>query len=107
MSASPYTLNIPSNTPVELQRLERNHWELWLPLFNGTLLPPHILDQLSASSTACVADVGTGTGVWLVSLASELPNTAGVGTSMPRPPVPPSRASNADRQSRRLRGSRG
>jgi SAM-dependent methyltransferase len=42
----------------------------------GELLPRSILDHLSTLSSPRIADVGTGTGAWLLDLATRLPPTS-------------------------------
>ncbi|OAA62716.1 hypothetical protein SPI_04256 [Niveomyces insectorum RCEF 264] len=81
-----YTLNHAA-LPVEIERLEWNHHNLLVPVMGNHLLPPDILAELQAASTTssssaattrppAVADIGTGTGVWLVDLAAHLPADA-------------------------------
>ncbi|KAK2773606.1 methyltransferase domain-containing protein [Colletotrichum kahawae] len=69
-----YSLN-RGKVDTELQRLDANHFNVWLPL-TGQVAPAHILDQLNRISSPRVADVATGTGVWLRSLAQHLPSDA-------------------------------
>ncbi|KAH8655443.1 S-adenosyl-L-methionine-dependent methyltransferase [Xylariales sp. PMI_506] len=73
-AATVYTLNL-ENISEEQKRLEENHWNLWLPL-TASLLPTDIRDYLSTLDAPRIADVGTGTGVWLASIATELPVAA-------------------------------
>lgn len=56
-----YSLN-RGNVDTELQRLDANHFNVWLPL-TGQVAPTHILDQLNQASSPRVADVATGNGV--------------------------------------------
>jgi SAM-dependent methyltransferase len=74
MASSLYTLN--HQIPVETNRLDQNHYNLYLKLQGGNVIPPHIKEHLARTDSPRVADVGTGTGVFLRSLASELPPTA-------------------------------
>ena len=68
---SVYGLNA---NPTEVERLDWNHHNVWLPLTGGRLLPGHILDHLLAlGRPPAVADIATGTGIWLKSLATQLP----------------------------------
>ncbi|KEY73478.1 hypothetical protein S7711_07502 [Stachybotrys chartarum IBT 7711] len=55
----------------ELKRLNYNHFNVFLPL-TGRLVPPHILNELNESANPRVADVATGNGIWLLSLADIL-----------------------------------
>ncbi|KAK1843829.1 methyltransferase domain-containing protein [Colletotrichum chrysophilum] len=71
-----YSLN-RGNAETELQRLDANHFNVWLPL-TGQVAPAHILDQLNQNSSPRVADVATGTGVWLRSVAQHLRSDAEV-----------------------------
>ncbi|KJZ70451.1 hypothetical protein HIM_10153 [Hirsutella minnesotensis 3608] len=72
MPISDYTLN---NGPkgVEESRLDTNHHELFKPMMAGALLPANIMTYLRSLEAPVVADVATGTGVWLEDLAAELP----------------------------------
>ncbi|KAF0328700.1 methyltransferase domain-containing protein [Colletotrichum asianum] len=69
-----YSLN-RGNVDTELQRLDANHFNVWLPL-TGQVAPAHILEQLNRNSSPRVADVATGTGVWLRSVAQHLRSDA-------------------------------
>ncbi|KAI0130545.1 S-adenosyl-L-methionine-dependent methyltransferase [Xylariales sp. AK1849] len=69
-----YTLN--HRVPEELKRLDQNHFNLYLPLQGSHVIPPHIMQSLEFTSSPRVADVGTGTGVFLRSLAEKLPPSA-------------------------------
>jgi SAM-dependent methyltransferase len=69
-----YTLN--HRIDEESKRLDNNHENLYLPLQGGHVIPPHIKSYLDLVANPRVADVGTGTGVFLRSLAKELPTTA-------------------------------
>jgi ubiquinone/menaquinone biosynthesis C-methylase UbiE len=67
-----YTLN--TGTPgVETSRLNFQH-NVFLKM-TGTLLPPHIMDSLTAPDLK-IADVACGTAVWLKALAAQFPPTA-------------------------------
>ncbi|KZL88062.1 methyltransferase domain-containing protein [Colletotrichum incanum] len=79
----------------ELERLAYNHFNIWTPL-TVDLLPPHILSSLQSQDRPRVADVATGSGVWLTSLADDLPPHSELfGFDFdklkfpPRPPTPP------------------
>lgn len=69
-----YSLN-RGNVDTELQRLDANHFNVWLPL-TGQVAPTHILDQLNQTSSPRVADVATGTGVRLRSVSQHLRSDA-------------------------------
>lgn len=85
-----YTLNYSGDLS-EIERLEWNHFHFLLPMFK-CLLPPDVIAHLKALSTGqdgqegrapAVADIATGTGVWLADLAQQLPeNTRLVGFDM-------------------------
>ncbi len=86
-----YMLN-HSELPAEIERLEWNHRNMLVPVMGNYLVPPDVeayLQDLIKERTVAprdgtapveppvsVVDVGTGTGVWLVDLASNLPPTA-------------------------------
>ncbi|KAF4838095.1 N-methyltransferase tcpN [Colletotrichum tropicale] len=89
-----YNLN-RGDLDTELERLAFNHFNLWTPL-TGDLLPPQILKHILSKERPRVADVATGSGVWLASLTEILPSRAElVGFDIdplkfpPRPPTPP------------------
>ncbi|KAK2775673.1 methyltransferase domain-containing protein [Colletotrichum kahawae] len=89
-----YNLN-RGDLDAELERLAFNHFNLWTPL-TGDLLPPQILKHILSKERPRVADVATGSGVWLTSLTEILPQRAElVGFDIdplkfpPRPPTPP------------------
>ncbi|KAF6823009.1 methyltransferase type 11 [Colletotrichum musicola] len=83
----------------EAERLAHNHFTIWLPLTNNALLPPHILSHLESKEQPRVADVATGSGVWLISLAEIAPPRSELfGFDIdplkfppcpPTPPIPP------------------
>lgn len=60
---------------VEITRLDHHHSKVWLPL-TGQLAPTNILTQLRQTSSPRVADIATGTGLWIVSIAEHLPPAA-------------------------------
>ncbi|KAM4065786.1 methyltransferase [Hirsutella rhossiliensis] len=71
MSTSVYTLDLGDRLE-EIQRLEFQHREVFLPV-TGRLVPEEILQFLSSLGRApVVADVATGTGLWLRDLAMKL-----------------------------------
>lgn len=83
-----YPLN-HSELSSEIERLEWNHHNVYLPVTGGTAIALEVdaylqsLIKTRASDPAfegkppvSVADVGTGTGIWLVDLSSSLPPTA-------------------------------
>ncbi|KAJ0166753.1 hypothetical protein CTA2_6034 [Colletotrichum tanaceti] len=79
----------------ELERLAYNHFNIWTPL-TVDLLPPHILSSLQSQDRPRIADVATGSGVWLTSLVEDLPPHSELfGFDLdkrkfpPRPPTPP------------------
>ncbi|KAH8900491.1 S-adenosyl-L-methionine-dependent methyltransferase [Thozetella sp. PMI_491] len=72
MTSSVYGLNV-GDIPEEQRRLEWQHWNIFLPIQNGLLLPSKISDYVQSVTRPAVADVGTGTGVWLKTLADQLP----------------------------------
>jgi SAM-dependent methyltransferase len=61
----------------EIERLEWNHYNTFIPtLYRGKFFPQHIqkyLDGLPRDRTPAIADVATGTGVWLLEIAPKLP----------------------------------
>lgn len=60
----------------ERARLDKQHYS-WLQLTEGRLIPPNIEKHLaSLGRDIAIADAGTGSGIWLTSLASSLPPTA-------------------------------
>ncbi|KAK7955777.1 uncharacterized protein PG986_004999 [Apiospora aurea] len=73
-SAKPlYTLN--HTNEVETNRLDSNHYNLYLPMQGGHAVPPHIKAYLaSVKGGAKVIDVGTGTGCFLTTLAEQVPS---------------------------------
>ncbi|KAK6219956.1 methyltransferase domain-containing protein [Colletotrichum tabaci] len=79
----------------ELERLAYNHFNIWTPL-TVDLLPSHILSSLQSQDRPRIADVATGSGVWLTSLVEDLPPHSELfGFDLdkskfpPRPPTPP------------------
>jgi hypothetical protein len=58
----------------EEDRLDWSHHEMVVPLVGHHLLPQQIIDDLGSKQSPLIADVCTGTGVWSVSVAKELPN---------------------------------
>ncbi|OHF02874.1 methyltransferase domain-containing protein [Colletotrichum orchidophilum] len=80
----------------ERERLAYNHFHVWLPL-TGDLLPPHILSALRAQEgrPPRIADVATGSGVWLTSVSEIVPPRSELygfdfdQLKMPTPPMPP------------------
>ncbi|KAF9881020.1 methyltransferase domain-containing protein [Colletotrichum karsti] len=83
------------NIDDELECEAFDHFNIWTPL-TGTLLPPTILKSLLSKERPRVADIGTGSGVWLTSLTDILPVRAElIGFDLdprkfpPRPPTPP------------------
>ncbi|KAI1744980.1 S-adenosyl-L-methionine-dependent methyltransferase [Xylaria scruposa] len=58
----------------EAGRLNWSHHEMVMPLVGNTLLPGEIKEELGSKSSPVIADMCTGTGVWAVSVAQELPN---------------------------------
>ncbi|KAK8119833.1 uncharacterized protein PG998_004459 [Apiospora kogelbergensis] len=78
-----YTLN--HTNEVETNRLDGNHYNLYLPMQGGRSVPPHIETYLaSVKGGARVIDVGTGTGVFLKTLAEQVPSIRPAGQ---RPPA--------------------
>lgn len=73
-STSVYIMNAGTST-AEQQRLDFQHHHLLKPLA-GKLVPDHILAHLHAVCGPKVADVATGTGIWLQELAEQLPSNA-------------------------------
>ncbi|KAH0593759.1 hypothetical protein MHUMG1_08510 [Metarhizium humberi] len=75
MGPTIYTYNL-GPTPVEVDRLEFQHRAVFKPLTDG-LLPTNIRQYLASLGRApAVADIATGTGVWLSDIATELPPDA-------------------------------
>ncbi|GAW18549.1 hypothetical protein ANO14919_080250 [Xylariales sp. No.14919] len=58
----------------EEDRLDWNHHKMVMPLVGNTILPRAIEADLGSKSSPRIADVCTGTGVWAVSVAKQLPN---------------------------------
>jgi SAM-dependent methyltransferase len=71
MTESIYTLNTGA-VHVEDERLNYQHYHMFKPLI-GPLLPDVIFQHLKSVSSPRVADIATGTGIWLRELAEELP----------------------------------
>ncbi|KAL0943816.1 methyltransferase domain-containing protein [Colletotrichum truncatum] len=89
-----YNLN-RGELDAELERLAYNHFNVWTPL-TGDFFPPVILRHLLSQERPRVADIATGSGVWLASLTDILPPRSElVGFDLdsrkfpPRPPTPP------------------
>ncbi|KAF4976365.1 hypothetical protein FDECE_18484 [Fusarium decemcellulare] len=75
MVSTIYTYDL-GPTEVEVDRLESQHRAVFKPLTNG-LLPTEIREYLaSLGRPPAVADIATGTGVWLSDIATELPSDA-------------------------------
>ena len=64
----------------EIERLEWNHHNILVPMiYHGNFFPEHIqayLNNLPNNRPPAVADVGTGTGIWLAEIAPKLPSGA-------------------------------
>lgn len=74
----------------EIERLDWNHTNVLVPVLGGRILPPEVdaylqglVTERTASPTTSndqpvvsVADIATGTGIWLVDVAKSLPPTA-------------------------------
>ncbi|KAI0451151.1 S-adenosyl-L-methionine-dependent methyltransferase [Xylaria acuta] len=58
----------------EAGRLDWSHHQMVMPLVGNTLLPGEIKQELESKPSPTIADVCTGTGVWAVSVAEELPD---------------------------------
>ncbi|KAL6835448.1 ankyrin repeat-containing domain protein [Trichoderma camerunense] len=72
---SPYTLNRGPDAGEE-QRLHKQHYNMWMPVAKH-LLPPHIFGNLvKLDHPPAIADLATGTGIWLRDLATKLPSNA-------------------------------
>ncbi|KAL6805184.1 ankyrin repeat-containing domain protein [Trichoderma sp. SZMC 28012] len=72
---SPYTLNRGPNAGEE-QRLHNQHYNMWMPVAKH-LLPPHVFgDLVKLDHPPAIADLATGTGIWLRDLAIKLPSSA-------------------------------
>ncbi|KAI1326791.1 hypothetical protein F5Y16DRAFT_374048 [Xylariaceae sp. FL0255] len=70
-----YILN-DGSAQTEHERLNRQH-VLFMEILENDLLPPHIKSSLAASTQPPkVLDLATGTGIWLLSVAKELPSDA-------------------------------
>lgn len=66
---SPYTLNWGPDAGEE-QRLHNQHYNMWMPVAKH-LLPPHIFGSLvKLDHPPAIADLATGTGIWLRDLAA-------------------------------------
>ncbi|KAF4918162.1 N-methyltransferase tcpN [Colletotrichum viniferum] len=83
-----YVLN-RGDVAKERARLEYNHHKIWLPLCGG-LCPPQILAHLRRLPAPRVAELATGTGIWLRDMAAQLPSTAELrGIDMDTTKFPP------------------
>ncbi|KAI3342285.1 S-adenosyl-L-methionine-dependent methyltransferase [Ustulina deusta] len=58
----------------EEDRLDWSHHKMVMPLVGNTLFPREIMEDLESKPSLAIADVCTGTGVWAVSVAEQLPN---------------------------------
>ncbi|GAP84593.1 putative methyltransferase domain-containing protein [Rosellinia necatrix] len=58
----------------EADRLDWNHHQMVMPLVGNTVLPQEIRKDLQSLSSPAIADMCTGTGVWAISVAEELPH---------------------------------
>ncbi|KAJ0312307.1 hypothetical protein COL516b_001383 [Colletotrichum fioriniae] len=73
----------------ERERLEYNHRNIFLPLCGG-LCPQQILTHLKKQQNPRVAEIATGTGIWLRDMAKLLPSTAELrGIDMDTTKFPP------------------
>ncbi|CAK7262709.1 hypothetical protein SEPCBS57363_000181 [Sporothrix epigloea] len=89
MASEIYPLN-EIDLLTEIERLDWNHTNVLVPVLGGHVLPPEVdaylqglVTERTASSTTgndqpvvSVADIATGTGIWLVDVAKSLPPTA-------------------------------
>lgn len=75
MATSVYGLNVGA-IPEEQKRLEWQHWNIFLPVHDNSLLPSEISRYLQSLSRPAVADVGTGTGIWLKTLSAQVGSDA-------------------------------
>jgi SAM-dependent methyltransferase len=69
-----YSLNDGAPS-IEIDRLDEQHRVLLRPLFDNSLLPAHVasyLHQAAKARPVAVADIATGTSIWLRELAQEL-----------------------------------
>lgn len=76
MAQPTYILGDSGPVSDEVARLDFQHFSFFRKLAGDKLLPKHISEYLSTLPSPSVADVGTGTGAWLVDLARELPPTS-------------------------------
>lgn len=74
MAGTLYTLN--HQIPIKANRLDRNHYNLYFRLQGDHVVPAHIKTHLNHLKNLRIADVGTGTDIFLRSLAEELLSTA-------------------------------
>ncbi|KAI3531864.1 hypothetical protein CSPX01_13832 [Colletotrichum filicis] len=73
----------------ERERLEYNHRNIFLPLCGG-LCPQQILTHLKNQQNPRVAEIATGTGIWLRDMAKLLPSSAELrGIDMDTTKFPP------------------
>ncbi|OHE96274.1 hypothetical protein CORC01_08492 [Colletotrichum orchidophilum] len=83
-----YALNRGDLTK-ERDRLEYNHKNIFLPLCGG-LCPQEVLTHLTNQQTPRVAEIATGTGIWLRDMAKLLPPSAELrGIDMDTTKFPP------------------
>ncbi|KAF9873867.1 hypothetical protein CkaCkLH20_08601 [Colletotrichum karsti] len=84
-----YILN-RGDLSTERARLEYNHHNIWLPLCGGQLCPPQVLAHLRQLQAPRVAEIATGTGIWLREMATQLPASAELrGIDMDTTKFPP------------------
>ncbi|CAH0002141.1 unnamed protein product [Clonostachys byssicola] len=74
MAPSVYTLN-SGDVKEERDRLDWQY-DIFKAVFEGKLLPVDLEVQLKSADSLAIADVATGTGVWLRDLARQLPSSA-------------------------------
>ncbi|VUC31164.1 unnamed protein product [Clonostachys rosea] len=74
MNSSVYTLD-SGDVKSERERLDWQH-NFFKAVFEGNLLPKDLEAQLRSTDSPAIADVATGTGVWLRDLGRQLPNSS-------------------------------